>query len=181
MLSKRYELTEVARRTWLRVPSGTLWSTSSETHQLVEIKKRLLLRLLLLLLISYQFHKQLHFRTQRTRDFFARFDDKGDGTVPIADVFRGFETMGFDVDAGLKGRIQGMDQNSDGMISYCEFVRAQLIQRKVPRPSEIEGTHWTCQGPADTEEGPQTQRDRGNTLNIKLVCIFFDTSILNLY
>ena len=37
MLSKRYESTEVDRRTWLRVPSGTHWSTSSDTHQVVEI------------------------------------------------------------------------------------------------------------------------------------------------
>ena len=45
MLSKRYESTEVDRRTWLHVPSGTPWSTSSDTHQVVEIKKkRLLLR-----------------------------------------------------------------------------------------------------------------------------------------
>ena len=33
MLSKRYESTEVDRRTWLHVPSGTDWSTSSDTHQ----------------------------------------------------------------------------------------------------------------------------------------------------
>ena len=39
MLSKRYESTEVDRRTWLHVPSGTLWSTSSDTHQVVEIQK----------------------------------------------------------------------------------------------------------------------------------------------
>ena len=38
MLSKRYESTEVHRRTWLHVPSGTLWSTSSDTHQVVEIQ-----------------------------------------------------------------------------------------------------------------------------------------------
>ena len=37
MLSKRYELTEVDRRTLLHVISGTLWSTSSETQQEVEI------------------------------------------------------------------------------------------------------------------------------------------------
>ena len=34
---KRYESTAVDRRTWLHVPSGTLWSTSSDTHQVVEI------------------------------------------------------------------------------------------------------------------------------------------------
>ena len=34
---KRYESTEVNRRTWLHVPSETLWSTSSDTHQVVEI------------------------------------------------------------------------------------------------------------------------------------------------
>ena len=38
MLSKRNESTEVDRRTWLHVPSGTHWSTSSDTHQVVEIQ-----------------------------------------------------------------------------------------------------------------------------------------------
>ena len=38
MLSKRYESTEVDRRTWLHVPSGTRWSTSSDTRQIVEIQ-----------------------------------------------------------------------------------------------------------------------------------------------
>ena len=38
MLSKRYGLTEVDRRTWLHVPSGTHWSTSSDTHQIAEIQ-----------------------------------------------------------------------------------------------------------------------------------------------
>ena len=36
MLSKRYESTEVDRRTWLHVPSETHWSTSSDNHQVVE-------------------------------------------------------------------------------------------------------------------------------------------------
>ena len=34
---KRYESTEVDRRTCLHMPSGTPWSTSSDTHQVVEI------------------------------------------------------------------------------------------------------------------------------------------------
>ena len=34
---KRYDSTEVDRRTWLHVPWGTHWSTSSDTHQVVEI------------------------------------------------------------------------------------------------------------------------------------------------
>ena len=34
---KRYKSTEVDRRNWLHVPSGTLLSTSSGTHQVVEI------------------------------------------------------------------------------------------------------------------------------------------------
>ena len=33
---KLYKLTEVDRRTWLHVPSGTLLPTSSDTHQVVE-------------------------------------------------------------------------------------------------------------------------------------------------
>ena len=37
MLSKRYESTDVDRRTWLHVPSGTQWPTSSDTHQVVQI------------------------------------------------------------------------------------------------------------------------------------------------
>ena len=37
MLSKGYESTEVDRRTWLHVPSGTLLSTSSDIHQVFEI------------------------------------------------------------------------------------------------------------------------------------------------
>ena len=39
MLSKRYESTEIDRKTWLHVPSGTPWSTGSDTHQVVDIKK----------------------------------------------------------------------------------------------------------------------------------------------
>ena len=39
MLEKCYESTEVGRKTWLPVPSGTLWSTSSGIRQVVEIKK----------------------------------------------------------------------------------------------------------------------------------------------
>ena len=39
MLSKRYESTEVDSRTWLHVPSGIRWSTRSDTHQIVEIRK----------------------------------------------------------------------------------------------------------------------------------------------
>ena len=38
MLSKRYESTKVDRRTSLHVPSGTHWSNSSDTHQVVEIQ-----------------------------------------------------------------------------------------------------------------------------------------------
>ena len=37
MLSKRYESTEVDRRTWLNVPSGTLWYISSDTRQMSEV------------------------------------------------------------------------------------------------------------------------------------------------
>ena len=37
MLSKRYESTEVDRRTWLHVPSGLHGPPSSDTHQVVEI------------------------------------------------------------------------------------------------------------------------------------------------
>ena len=38
MLYKHHESTEVDRRTWLHVPEGTHRSTSSDTHQVVEIQ-----------------------------------------------------------------------------------------------------------------------------------------------
>ena len=34
------KLTEIDRRTWLHVLSGTHWSTGSDTHQVVEIQKQ---------------------------------------------------------------------------------------------------------------------------------------------
>ena len=39
MLSKRYKQTEVDRTTWLLVSSGTPLSTSSDTHQVFDIRK----------------------------------------------------------------------------------------------------------------------------------------------
>ena len=39
MLSKLYKSIKVDCRFWLHVPSGTPWSTSSDTHQVVEIQK----------------------------------------------------------------------------------------------------------------------------------------------
>ena len=44
MLSNRYESTEVDRRTRLQMPSGTLWSTSSDTQQVIEYEKKIPLR-----------------------------------------------------------------------------------------------------------------------------------------
>ena len=44
MLFKRYKPTAVNCRTWLHVPSGTPWSTSSDTHQSLKYKKSLILR-----------------------------------------------------------------------------------------------------------------------------------------
>ena len=40
MLSKRYESAEVDRRTWLHVPLGTHWTTSSDTYHFVVIWKK---------------------------------------------------------------------------------------------------------------------------------------------
>ena len=37
MLSKRYESTGVERRASLYVPSGKLWFTRSDTHQVVDV------------------------------------------------------------------------------------------------------------------------------------------------
>ena len=47
MLSKRYESTVVDRRSWLHVTAETLWSTSSDTHQVFEICNPVLQKVLL--------------------------------------------------------------------------------------------------------------------------------------
>ena len=62
MLSKRYKSTEVDRITWLHVPSGTYWSTSSDTHQLVEIKiatSYMIYTLLLNGIINHTYHMRI--------------------------------------------------------------------------------------------------------------------------
>ena len=41
MLSKRFESNEFDRRTWLHLPSGTHWSTSSDTHQVREASTKM--------------------------------------------------------------------------------------------------------------------------------------------
>ena len=46
------ESTEVDRRTWLHVPSGTHWSTSSDTHQVFEIQNETSTQMLTPLLIG---------------------------------------------------------------------------------------------------------------------------------
>ena len=46
MLSKRYKSTEVDRRTWLHVPSGTPWSTSVYVHELENALRLLFLSLI---------------------------------------------------------------------------------------------------------------------------------------
>ena len=65
MLSEPYEPTEVDRRSWLHVPSGTLWSCSTDTHQVVEIQKRILLKprshaLIYTLYVNYTYMYNLH-------------------------------------------------------------------------------------------------------------------------
>ena len=42
LLSTRYKSTEVDRRTSLYMSSGTQWSTSSDTYQVVEIQKEVI-------------------------------------------------------------------------------------------------------------------------------------------
>ena len=38
MLYRRHESTKIHHRTWLHVPSGTHWSTSIDSYQVVEIQ-----------------------------------------------------------------------------------------------------------------------------------------------
>ena len=63
MLYKHYESTEVDRRTWLHVLSGTLWSTSSNTHQVVEIQKETSTKMYTPFLIGWIRHKCKHVRS----------------------------------------------------------------------------------------------------------------------
>ena len=64
MLSKRYESTKVDPRTWLHVPSGTLWSTSSDTHHVCEIQKETSTKMYKLKLNNSLGHREIHRQRQ---------------------------------------------------------------------------------------------------------------------
>ena len=51
--SKGYDSTEVDYITWLHVPSETRWSNSSDTHQIVEIRKEIFTKMYILFSIGF--------------------------------------------------------------------------------------------------------------------------------
>ena len=66
MLTNRYESTEVDRRNWLHVPPGNHWSTSSDTHQVVEIKKGTSTKMYAPVLIRFDINKMDRIRNSGT-------------------------------------------------------------------------------------------------------------------
>lgn len=59
------------------------------------------------------------------------FDKNLDASAHKSDIYKGFEEMGFEVDKEMKDEIDKMDINKDGQVTYVDFIRAQLKQRKV--------------------------------------------------
>ena len=133
MLSKRYELTEVDRRTWLHVPSGTPWSTSSDTHQVVEIKKRLLLRCIhhfKSYWINDMDHMRIHFssRTQcnrRQHTFCILLHAAIHLFIYVRKAFEEYYDIQIAIDHEMKLKIYYISifwLNSFGYIVGCEYI-----------------------------------------------------------
>lgn len=68
-------------------------------------------------------------RTNKLRVLFFKFDHNYDGFAPKEDVLDELRKMGVDVDAEIISKVEQMDVNHDGKISYQEFVLTHLKQK----------------------------------------------------
>ena len=98
MLSKRYESTVVDRRSCLHVPSGTHWSTSSDTHQEVELehKTRFLLSCIKIFLQVISIVKYPHPRSKCGNS--ARACEDRSTQRLMTEIFHGTSKMKADLD-----------------------------------------------------------------------------------
>ena len=70
------------------------------------------------------------FRTNRLRVLFFKFDHNYDGFAPKGDVLDEIRKMGVDIDKEIIAKVEQMDMNHDGKISYQEFVVTHLKEKK---------------------------------------------------
>ena len=83
---------------------------------------------------------QLHFfndillwffsRTNKLRELFFKFDHTYDGFAPKGDVLDELRKMGVAIDDEIIAKVEQMDVDHDGKISYQEFVVTHLKQKK---------------------------------------------------
>lgn len=69
-------------------------------------------------------------RTNRLRVLFFKFDHSYDGFAPKVDVLDELRKMGVNVDDEIIAKVEQMDVNHDGKISYQEFVVTHLKQKQ---------------------------------------------------
>ncbi|KAI8777077.1 16 kDa calcium-binding protein [Biomphalaria glabrata] len=67
-------------------------------------------------------------QTSMWRKLFTCFDTDGNATASKAEVVKGLEKIGLDITPEMRTKIDQMDTNKDGKISYEEFLKAQLKQ-----------------------------------------------------
>ncbi|XP_052085892.1 calmodulin-4-like isoform X2 [Mytilus californianus] len=69
-------------------------------------------------------------RTNRLRALFLKFDHSNDGFAPKKDVVEEIRKMGVEIDKETLSKVDNMDINKDGKISYQEYVYTSLKEKK---------------------------------------------------
>ncbi|CAG5122703.1 unnamed protein product [Candidula unifasciata] len=73
-------------------------------------------------------NEEIRSKTDTWRKLFAKFDTNGNGFASKSEVVTGLQEIGIDITPTLRAKIEGMDTNKDGNISYAEFLKIQLRQ-----------------------------------------------------
>ncbi|XP_071142270.1 calmodulin-4-like isoform X2 [Mytilus edulis] len=69
-------------------------------------------------------------RTNRLRALFLKFDHSNDGFAPKKDVVEEIRKMGVDIDKEILTKVDNMDVNKDGKISYQEYMYTSLKEKQ---------------------------------------------------
>ncbi|BFZ20939.1 hypothetical protein BsWGS_23977 [Bradybaena similaris] len=73
-------------------------------------------------------NEEVSSKTGTWRKLFAQFDTDGNGFASKAEVLHGLHEIGIDLTPKIRGKVEGMDGDKDGKISYGEFLKVQLMQ-----------------------------------------------------
>uniref|UniRef100_A0A0B6ZRE4 EF-hand domain-containing protein n=1 Tax=Arion vulgaris TaxID=1028688 RepID=A0A0B6ZRE4_9EUPU len=66
-------------------------------------------------------------KTDTWRKLFAEFDPDSNGYATKAEVINGLKHIGVEITPEIREKLEAMDANKDGRISYAEFLRLQLF------------------------------------------------------